>query len=201
MTELLPSAARFVAQPAGGLAVYDVAHLLPKGRHRRATRRPGKGAITAAFLHHSGALGRPGFAGALGAVDFVTRKRKFPGAPYHLWLPFEPVRDPKGRLVTLLLAPWSFRAWHTGARANDIGVGLSLQGNTSKRPLSPSQIEQLEGVLPWVAGVHELDLSRDLGWHAIGARWGGRNKRACPGTHGEAWVRDYVSRVPVLLAA
>lgn len=203
MTTLLPAAARFDELIAPGLALYDVSHILPKGRHRRATTRPKGVEIDAAFIHHSGALGLPGFEGLRRSVDFMTRHRDFPFSGYHGWGPRDPVRDPEGRLVAFRAAPDPVRAWHSGARANDRGLGWAFQGNTSKLPLSPSQVEILEGLIPWLSEKHGWpmeDIAKWLGWHSIADRWGGRKKSACPGRDAERWLRAYVARATSLVA-
>lgn len=200
MTELLPTKARLEAVVAPGVALYDVSALLPKGRHRRATRRPAGQRIDAAFIHHSGALGMPGFEGLRRAVLFMTQQRDFPESGYHGWIPRDPVRDPEGRLVLLRALPDESRGWHTGAKANDRGTGWSLQGNTSKLALSPSQVEVLEALIPWLAEHHGwtwADIRSWLGWHSAAARWGGRPKPACPGRDAERWLRAYVDRATV----
>lgn len=189
---------------AGGIALYDASHLMPRGRHRRKTRRPRGQRIDAVFVHHSGALGRPGLAGAMASARFVVERRGFPGPGYHLWLPREPLLDDAGRLVVLRLVPDATRAWHTGARANDRGIGVCLQGHTGRRPISPSQVELLEGLLPWASehyGLPWAELPSWLGWHAIGHRWGGRRKPACPGRSTETWLRGYLDRASPAVAA
>lgn len=194
---MIPPGAKLEAVIAPGVALYDVSHLLPRGKHRRATRRPKGQRIDAAFVHHSGALGMPGFEGLRRAVLFMTQQRDFPASGYHGWIPRDPVRDAEGRLVLFRAVPDDVRAWHSGARANDRGVGFSIQGNTSKLPLSPSQVEILEALIPWLAehyGWTWADIRSWLGWHSIADRWGGRRKAACPGRDAERWLRGYVER-------
>ena len=195
--KLLPDEARFDELIAPGLALYDVSHLLPRGKHRRATKRPKGQRIDAAFVHHSGALGMGGFEGLRRSVDFMVRQRDFPESGYHGWIPRDPVRDAEARLVLFRALHDSARGWHTGGKANDRGTGWSLQGNTSKLPLSPSQVEILEGLIPWLCehyGWTWADIRSWLGWHSIGARWGGRPKPACPGRSAEAYLTEYIAR-------
>lgn len=197
MTALLPAEARFDELIAPGIALYDVSHLLPKGTHRRATTRPKGVKIDAAFVHHSGALGLPGFEGLRRSVEFMVRRRDFPCSGYHGWAGRDPVRDPDGRLVVFRAVPDPVRAWHSGARANDRGLGFALQGNTSRLPLSPSQVEILEGLIPWLSEKHGWpteDIAKWLGWHSIADRWGGRKKAACPGRDAERWLRAMVAQ-------
>lgn len=174
------------------VALYDVSALLPRRAHRRGLDiRPDEARIDRVLLHHSGALGRRGFEGALRAVEFAVRKRRFPGAPYHFWVPHEPVFDSTGRIVVYRLAEDAYRAWHTGAEANDFGVGVAVQGNTSKNGLSESQRQCLEALFPWLAERHGIDRSR-FGAHREGKKFGGRkNKWACPGKEAFAWLKEW----------
>lgn len=185
---------------AEGVALYDATERAqrdyPRKPHRKAKRPPGQ-RIDALFIHHSGSLGKAGLDGALGAVRFVQSKRGFPGAPYHLWVPYLPVRDDEGRLVVFRLCEDEYRAWHTGDVANDRGVGLCLQGRLTKSGPSPAQAEALEALIPWASARYGLpwaSIREWLGYHSIGARWGGRNKAACPGAATERWLRDYLDR-------
>ena len=183
---------------APGVALHNVADRLPRGRHRRKTRRPPGQAIDAVFLHHSGALGRDGVRGAVDSARYVIKNRGFPCAPYHFWAPRTELRDAKNRLVLLRLVPNETRSWHTGGRANDRGVGIALQGNTSKLPVSWAQVELLEAFYPWISeelGLPWSHIESWLGWHSIARRWGARkSKPACPGVDGERWVRGYLGR-------
>lgn len=185
---------------ADGVALYDATERVqrdyPRKPHRKA-RRPAGQRIDALFVHHSGSLGRAGLEGALGAVRFVMGQRRFPGSPYHLWVPYLPVRDDEDRLVFFRLCEDEYRAWHTGDEANDRGIGLCLQGRLTKTGPSEAQVEALEAILPWASRHYGLpwERLRDwLGWHAIGSRWGGRDKPACPGPATERWLRDYIDR-------
>lgn len=187
---------------ADGVELYDATEILkrefPRKRSRKAVRPPGQ-AIDAVFVHHSGSLGRAGLDGLRGAVRFVQTQRSpaFPGPPYHLWLTYLPVRDAEGRLVVFRACEDSYRAWHTGGEANDRGIGICLQGKLGKAGPSPAQAEALEALLPWASERYGLawPLMRSwLGYHSIGARWGGRNKAACPGRATETWLEEYMSR-------
>lgn len=192
---------------AEGVALYDATEVLkrefPRKRSRKAVRPPGQH-IDAVFVHHSGSLGRAGLDGLRGAVRFVMTQKKprerFPGPPYHLWIPNLPVRDDGGRLVVFRACEDEYRAWHTGNEANDRGIGLCLQGKLGKSGPSPAQVEALEALLPWASARYGLpwsDIRSWLGWHAIGSRWGGRAKPTCPGPATERWLRDYLDRAAV----
>lgn len=189
---------------AEGVALYDATEILkreyPRRPHRKAKRPPGQ-RIDAVFVHHSGSLGRAGLDGLRGAVRFVMEQKKpserFPGPPYPFWAPYLPVRDDEGRLVFFRGCEDEYRAWHTGDEANDRGVALCLQGRLGKIGPSPAQIEVMEAFFPWASKRYGLPWAsiRDwLGYHSIGARWGGRNKTACPGRATETWLEEYMSR-------
>lgn len=90
--------------------------------------------------------------------------------------------------MVLRLAADEIRAWHSGGRANDRGLGIALQGNTTRQPMSFFQTECLEALLPWIAEQHGMDWPAGLGWHAIAHRYGGRGKPMCPGTSAESFL-------------
>jgi len=194
---------------ADGVELYDATEILkreyPRKRSRAAVRPPDQ-AIDAVFVHHSGSLGRAGLDGLRGAVRYVmTQKQpseRFPGPPYHLWLGHLPLRDAEGRLVVFRACEDSYRAWHTGGEANDRGVGVCLQGKLGKVGPSPAQVEALEALIPWASEHYGLPwtLMRTwLGWHAVGSRWGGRDKPTCPGAATVEWLHGYIDRAaPVL---
>ncbi|MEM1418755.1 MAG: N-acetylmuramoyl-L-alanine amidase [Myxococcota bacterium] len=198
MADLIPSGAKLHARLSGGVHLLDVVDELPRGRARWSGRRPGGAdAVRHLFAHHSGALGRPGFAGLLASANYVIRHRDFPTAAYAYWVPHHDVHDHDGnRIVFLCLRPED-RGWHTGRRANDTGEAVALQGNTSLLPLTAHHEECLEALFPWWAEQHDQPMEEAaawLGWHAIGDRFGGRRKKQCPGSAGEAYVADYVRR-------
>lgn len=187
---------------ADGVELYDATEILkreyPRKRSRAAVRPPGQ-TIDAVFVHHSGSLGRAGLDGLRGAVRFVQTQRSpaFPGPPYHLWLPYLPVRDDEGRLVVFRACEDSYRAWHTGGWANSRGVGVCLQGKLGKTGPSDSQVEALEALLPWASERYGLpwdDIRTWLSWHADGARLGGRAKPTCPGPATVEWLKGYIDR-------
>ena len=181
----------------GGIAVWDVASLLPR-RGDGYPERP-LDAISHLFIHHSGRLGRPGFAGLLASTEYVTKKRNFPGCAYHLWAPFDDCRDGEGRLVCFRANARTTRSWHTGGPLNGFGESLALQGNTSREPMSPTQIEILEAVLPYE--LEQLAIGQGLGdgdvaqlvlsWHSEASRSGGKDKPACPGADAVRWLTAY----------
>ncbi|MEO0326723.1 MAG: hypothetical protein AAF447_27515, partial [Myxococcota bacterium] len=137
MTDLIPSGAKLFARMAHGVDLLDVVDLLPRGKPRWSSRRPGGAkSVRNLFGHHSGALGRPGFAGLVASARFVIERRGFPTVAYAAWTPYEDVRDHDGRRVMFLALRPEDRGWHTGRDANDTGEAVVLQGNTTDRPLS-----------------------------------------------------------------
>ena len=185
----LPKGAELEARLAGGVHLWDVSHLLPR---TKSTKRD-EGGIDRLFVHHSGALGRPGFAGALASTRYVVTKREpaFPGPAYTYWIPAEDYRDDEGALVVLRLNPDSERSWHTGGKANTRGVAVALQGSTTARPLTHSHEECLEALLPYCIHRYGLVMPEALSFHAEADKHGGRKKTSCPGIHAEAWIRGY----------
>lgn len=188
----------------GGIAVWDVSHLLPtKGRGYPVRDVRG---ITHEFVHHSGRAGAEGFEGLYNSAHYVVNRRGFPGCAYHIWLPFEPCRDGEGRLVVFRANQPETRCWHTGGALNGYGESIALQGNTNSRPISDSQRELLEAVLPWrwdaISGYHDPNaegFAPTLSWHSEGDRWPdptkptghGHAKPACPGKSAVRWLTNY----------
>lgn len=197
-TTSFPSEIVFEAQLAPGVRLYDASRYIqkvhPRKRNRKAIR-PQSGALEAVFVHHSGSLGKDEVAGFMGAVRFVMQHRGFPGAPYHFWVSYDPDYDEDGHLIVWRLAEDSYRAWHSGDKANDIGLGICLQGNLTRTGMSHGQEEALEALLPWLAEHCEWgNLQGRLGWHANASKWGGRDKKTCPSPKVVAWLENYLSR-------
>jgi hypothetical protein len=184
----LPKGAELEARIAGGVHLWDVSHLLPRAKR---TKRD-EGGIDRLFVHHSGALGRAGFDGALASARYVVSKRGFPGPAYAYWVPAEDYRDDEGALVVLRLNADSERSWHTGGKANDRGVAVALQGSTTARPMTHSHEECLEALIPWCAARYSLPMPKGLSWHSRAKADGGRSKATCPGKGAEAWLRGYL---------
>lgn len=182
---------RFETEIAPGVALWDVSHLLPgKGYPKR---DPAK--IDRAFVHHSGALGRPGLEGIIASARYVVEQRGWPGFAYTYWIPAETVRDDEGRMVMYRGQPDDRRSYHTGGDANTYGVACALQGNTTRRPLTESHIECMEAWIPWIAERYGLRMPYALGWHSIATTLGApKNKPSCPGRHAQTWLEAYVTR-------
>ncbi len=174
----------------GGIAVWDVSHLLPKHQTKRYQKRE-LSAVTHLFVHHSGRLGKPGYQGLLNSTRYVVTHRGFPGCAYHLWIPFYGSKDSEGRLIVYRANRPETRSWHTGGRLNGFGESLCLQGNTTQKPLSPSQKECLEALLPWRWDSIPSQVTPTLSWHSEANLSGGKPKPACPGKNAVAWLETY----------
>lgn len=187
----------FEEQIADGLALYDASAIMPRRERKRRRRDPAK--VRLLFVHHSGALGRAGVDGAWASANYMVNRRKrkngtllkAPGPGYTFWAPYEDLYDDRQRLVVLRLNPDDERSYHTGRRANDIGDGLCLQGNTTARPLSHSHEEILEGFIPWWAKRKGASFPDCLSMHSESKPYGGSGKRTCPGKSAEAWLKGY----------
>lgn len=195
----LPKEAKLEKVLPGGVAIYDVSHLLPEPANPRYDVRPNGIDIIRVFFHHSGAYGNDGFRGALGSVRYVIQQRNFGAPPYHFWLSYKPDVDENGNIVIYRLGKDEKRCWHTGARANDNGVGVAWQGNLSPggtgKP-SDEQYKMAEALTGWLIGRYNLELPDGLSFHSEAKKWGARkNKRSCPGPYVEKWVKERRERV------
>lgn len=187
---------------AGGIVIEDICDKLPRHKIKKYRKRTSE--IQRIYIHHSGRLGAPGINGPINSTRYVTTQKDptFPGAPYHYWIPWEPVynhyQTETATRVTVevcctiyRLQPDEIRCWHTGGRANSHGIGVALQGNTSTIGLSDYQVECLEALIPWLFERYNLDLPSSLSYHAEAGKYGGRSKAACPGSEAIEWIEDY----------
>jgi hypothetical protein len=184
-------------QIAGGVVLQDVTDALPRHPTKRWARRPLAG-IRRLYVHHSGALGREGYEGMAASARYEIRHRDgdkpepgWPGFAYHFWLPHDGTRDGAGRLVVYRGNPDAARVYHTGGRCNVHGIGVCLQGNLTRTGPSPSQVELLEALLPWLLERYRLTLPDGLSWHSDSKRFGGTGKPACPGPAVVRWLEAY----------
>jgi len=201
----------FETMLAGGIALYDASHLMPRWAPKREFRDVAK--IDRLFFHHSGRLGLPGVMGAWSSANYVVNQRKtttgrnkgklarFPGPAYTYWIPAEDLLDHNGNLVVLRLNEDRERSYHTGSKANDFGIAAVFQGNTTTKPLTHSHEECAEALIPWTMERHPL--IRFPSMHSEADEYGGRSKLACPGVRAEAWIRGWRRglMVPAPLAA
>lgn len=191
-----PVDALFERELAVGVALWDVSHLLPTHKTKRYRNREPE-TIDRVFVHHSGAMGKSGFEGLYASSRYTVRSRGWPGFAYTFWIqsgsPDQVDRDPYGRLVVYRGNLDKTRSYHTGGRANDVGVGVALQGNTTSKPLTWSHLESLEALLPAIPNMYpNIVYPRGLGWHSIAASMGApKNKSACPGKHAERFLVRY----------
>ena len=171
---------------AGGVELQDVSEQLP-GHGWGARKAP----VERIYLHHSGKLGRGGFAGLRASAQYSVRKG-WAGCPYHFWIPFghgmqsEPI-------VVFRANPDEAHSWHTGGAANASGIGVCLQGNLRTKEPSAYQVEALEALIPWLQERFRDTLSSDrwLSFHSESGKWGGSGKASCPGPHVERWAREW----------
>lgn len=177
------------------VAVYDVAHLLPTKKGRPQPERPPGAAIRRLYVHKSGGEGRDGFAGLLASARYVVTHRQFPGMPYTLWASTRPNEDADGRLVLYRGAADDRRTWHTGGVCNDHGIALALQGNLSRRDLTPEQRIVAEAALIYAleSGRYALDPDHPISTHSRADLYGAKKaKSICPGTHAERWLSGWL---------
>jgi len=197
----LPKEARLEVVLPGKIAIYDVSDILPKPTNPRSNRRPIGIKIVRVFFHNSGAYGADGFEGARNSIRYVIQKRNFGARPYHYWLSYKPEYDDDGNMIIYRLAQDDERAWHTGQRCNDEGVGVVWQGNLhpgkTGQP-SDEQFKMAEALTDWLVDRHELNLPDGLSFHAEAKQWGARkNKATCPGPYVEEWVEERRNRLKV----
>lgn len=187
----VPEEARFEAEVAPGIAVYDVAALLPRHKTKKWKNRP-LTAIEHLIVHKSGADGPEGFRGAKGSARFSVNHRGWAGTGYHFWISSVPDVDEDGRRVIYRLNGDEVWCWHTGGRMNRIGMGIAVQGRFSgevgNRP-NDGQVEMLDALVAYLSrdlGV-ELGHDEERGWGLTG-HWE-HGKPVCPGEYLKGWVR------------
>lgn len=199
----LPPEARLelcLPHPDGGeIAVWDVSKALPRRRHwRGADIRPEGQKFERLYVHHSVGAGKPDFRGVRGSVIHVMerRKEKFPGSGYHFWIPRLPVYDKEGRLVIFRMAEDSYRAWHSGKKANDHGIGIAFQGNYSQEPPPAEMFLCATALFTWLCQRYGLEYADQISLHNEAGIHGGSPKPACPGPHITEWIKAMRSRLP-----
>lgn len=186
-----------IIHPDGEVALYDVSHLLPTKKGRPQPPRPPGATIRRCYVHKSGGEGRGGFAGLLASARYVVSRRRFPGVAYTFWAGREVDHDADGRPVLYRGVHDDRRSWHTGGKANDHGIALALQGNTSRRDLTPVQRHVAEAALLHVLsdGVYpDLDPTAPISTHSRAKRFGAKkSKSVCPGKYAEAWLAEWLA--------
>jgi hypothetical protein len=199
---------------AGGIVQVDIADLLPLHRlpGRRYPKRSAR--IRRQFFHKSGVLGADGFEGCYNSARYCTTRRRFPnsdvpgwaGMPYTFWSCFDQYTlhdaDDDGlvdhddepnlhgdELVYFRCNADDLRTWHTGAAANNYGVGYCNQGSGQ---LSEYQQEIMEAHIPWAHAWYDLAWPAGLSWHSDRSVYGPpRVKPVCPGRGAVAWLSMY----------
>ena len=186
-----------IIHPDGPVSLYDVSHLLPTRKGRPQPARPDGAAIERLYVHKSGGEGRGGFAGLLASARYTVGRRGFPGMPYTFWAGRECDVDSRGYPVLYRGAADDRRTWHTGGACNVHGIALALQGNLSRRDLTPVQRHVAEAALMHVLspGMYpDLDPSAPVSTHSRAKRYGGRkDKPICPGRYAESWLDEWLA--------
>lgn len=185
-----------IDHPDGPVALYDVAHLLPTRKGRPQPPRPPGATIRRCYVHKSGGEGRGGFAGLLASARFVVSRRSFPGMPYTFWAGRAVDVDAEGLPVLYRGAEDDRRTWHTGGVCNEHGIALALQGNLSRRDLTPAQRHVAEAALMYVldSGRYELDAETPISTHSRAQGHGAKkSKPVCPGSYAEAWLEGWLN--------
>ncbi len=180
------------AQLSPDVMLYNASSLLATHKTKRyRKKKPEK--IKRVYIHHSGADNPEidGFRAMAASARFVTQHRGFPGFAYTYWVSIMADRDSLCRLVCYRGQPDDVRSWHTGLLAN-ADIAICLEGNTSKLELSSDQEQVLEALVPWLLKRHwRIKLPHGLSMHSEAWKFGGRRKKACPGSHAEEWVKAY----------
>jgi hypothetical protein len=181
------------------VVIWNVADEMQRHQTRRYARR--NDVIRRIYVHHSGALGKPGIMGAFNSsrYDVTYGKPPFPGPAYHLWIPYSPLLDSKGRKVVLRMNADTTASWHTGGTANQHGLGVCFQGDHSGGknglPLSDFQTECASALLPHLISTHgeTIDHEAPVAWHAVAQHYSTSNgKPSCPGAHTVAWLTEWL---------
>lgn len=183
----MPADGKLEARLGPNVLLVDVVDQLPRARPYPMR----KSEIDRLIVHHSGALGRDGYAGIEASARYAITPKKpdgtggrgFPGFSYTFWAPFNAPRS--GPLVLYRGNYDNVRSNHT-TKFNNRGVAIVLQGNLTKRAPSTAQIAILEAFLPWAIARYELSLPDELVWHSLVGK-----KRACPGGPTVAWLEAY----------
>lgn len=176
---------------ADGVAILDVSATLPRHPAKRYPKR--KKAIRRIYVHHSGASGRGGIDGAIASADYAIDKRDFAGGNYHWWISEDDLFDSDGRELILQMQPIDVVSFHTGG-LNHSGVGVALQGNKTRDPLTPGQQHKLDALLSWLLNgqLPSLDPQAPIAWHSVAHLYGGKKKASCPGRYTEAYMREWL---------
>ena len=179
---------------APGIALYDVVQQLPRGRGRY-RHRPAS-AIRRIYVHHSGADNARinGYEALHVSAVYSTGVRNWPGCGYHYWVSRDPDRDALSRLIVYRANYDATRSYHTGLAANGHGVGVALEGDTTRQGMTGRQERCLGALVSWLIARHSLELPTGLSGHWEAWRYGGKPKRSCPGRAAQAWVETRRSR-------
>jgi hypothetical protein len=169
---------------AQNVVLVDVVDELP--RRRPFPKRADE--IDRLIIHHSGALGAPGYAGMKGSAQYtIAPKQGKPGGrgfAYTFWAPYKPPAF--GPLTIFRGNRDDVRSAHT-SRWNDRGVALVLQGNLGALGgPSTAQITMLEAFVPWAIARYDLVMPQGLTYHRECT-----GKKLCPGGAAEVWIEAF----------
>jgi hypothetical protein len=184
-----PDRAKYEADLGSRVALLDVSHLLPTHETKRWSARD-TSKIIRCYVHHSGADGADGYAGMAGSARYSSTATKdkpaWAGFAYTYWHADVPDLLPDGRLVVYRGNPDHLRTFHTGGPANRHGVAQCFQGDRSKKPPSPEQVECFDALSGWLRERHALADADPFCPHSGSKRYGGSGKSTCPGPFIEA---------------
>ncbi len=137
-----------------------------------------------------------GIAAIRAMATYHVAHKGWGGIGYHYAIPKNPVYDPEySRLVMFQVAHENTVRAHTRG-CNRFGTGLVLQGHLGRQELTDYQKDCLKAFLPWWLDKYDRVCKRGLGWHSTSYLWGGIPKRACPGRHAVAWLKQYQRGLP-----
>ena len=173
---------------APGVALVDISASLPRHETLRYRIRVNEPEVL--IVHHTGAdNGLDGEAAWQATARYHIAPRTaapqgWPGIAYHYGI------CRRGAPCLYRFASEPTIRYHSGSRANRRGSALVLQGHLGQDPLTSGQEVALGAALGWWLSEHPGSV---IGWHAIASRWGGRDKRACPGRYAVEWLRTWLT--------
>lgn len=204
---MMPEDARLERVLSEEVEVWDVSHLLAKGRGKYTNRDPSQ--IEFCYFHKSGADGADGFKGMLNSSRYVTSPkppvgygRGWPGFPYTFWFSRVPDRTVDGALIIYRGQPDDVRSYHTGGPANGNGIAAAFQGAYDgqwdllstgvprvERQPTPEQYIMADAFVRALPDWHGIEPTGKIGdkWQLTG-HWE-HGKAVCPGDALRSWVQ------------
>lgn len=174
----------------------DVSQKLPKNSKLVWSKR--QAPLERIYVHHSGANGRPGYAGVEASARYCSRSkllggRGWAGLPYHIWVPYNDLIADDGRRVAFLCNELDRHTWHTGGKANAHGIGVCLQGNLTKTGPSAHQRMVLPDLLSFLKDKLLVGTTDPISTHSRSKKYGGSGKPTCPSKATERWLDDLLA--------